>query len=161
MSPLTRGTLAFVLPSGSASAGGWAVGSLDETPSPAAGEEVEVGFTILQHGVTPAVLESGVGIQVELPGGGTKFFEAVPFGEPGHYVATVAFPEGGTVGWTLMMGWFGPQDLGTITIAAQPAVGWSTWSRWTTIAVAAGLVSYALAQVVARRRVAPPHLARS
>ena len=34
--------------------GGWAVITLDELPaSPRAGETMSVGFTVLQHGITP------------------------------------------------------------------------------------------------------------
>ena len=35
------------------SAGGWVVVSLDSMPAVHAGEDTEVGFTVLRHGVTP------------------------------------------------------------------------------------------------------------
>ena len=35
------------------SAGGWVVVSLDSLPAVHAGEDTEVGFTVLRHGVTP------------------------------------------------------------------------------------------------------------
>ena len=35
------------------SAGGWVVVSLDEVPAVHAGEDTEIGFTVLRHGVTP------------------------------------------------------------------------------------------------------------
>src|SRR4051812_18205592 len=38
-----------------ASAGGWAVPSLDPLPSVRAGAPVDVGFVLLQHGRTPVV----------------------------------------------------------------------------------------------------------
>ena len=47
-------------------------------------ESVDVGFTILQHGQTSAVLESGVGLQLALPDGTIEFSEAVAEGVPGH-----------------------------------------------------------------------------
>ena len=35
------------------SAGGWVVVSLDSMPAVHAGDDTEVGFTVLRHGVTP------------------------------------------------------------------------------------------------------------
>jgi hypothetical protein len=147
-------TVAVGLSPGSASGGGWAVGSIDEQPTPEAGEDVEVGFTILQHGKTPAVLDRDVGIELRQEDGSSEFFVAVPSGEPGHYVATVSFPDEGTVNWTLMMGWFGPQSLGTITVEAPHTVtaGWWRWVQWSAIGVAGGLLLFAVAPVVSRRR---------
>ena len=102
-----------------ASAGGWAVTSLDELPAATAGESVDVGFTILQHGQTPAVLDSGVGLELVLADGTTQFFEAVADGVPGHYVATVTFPvDAGSYQWRAHMDWFGTYELGSINVAA-------------------------------------------
>ena len=78
-----------------ASAGGWAVSTLDEVPSPRAGEVVDVGFTIRQHGVTPVNLDGDVGVELTGPAGRTAFFPAEQTGAPGHYVARVEFAAHG------------------------------------------------------------------
>lgn len=115
--------LAFVVGFGApASAGGWAVASLDEVPTPMAGETTDVGFRILQHGVTPVDLTEDVGIELIAADGSTTYFPATLDGATGHYVATVTFPDAaGSYAWTVQMGWFGPQSLGSVTVAA-PAV---------------------------------------
>ena len=84
--------------------------------TPVAGEEVDVGFTIRQHGVTPVALED-VSIVVTDASGGTESFVAVPDGPVGHYVAAVTFPAGGALHWQVEQGWFGPQDLGVVEVA--------------------------------------------
>jgi hypothetical protein len=149
-----------------ASAGGWAVTSLDELPAPIAGESVDVGFTILQHGQTPAVLESGVGLELVLADGTTQFFEAVADGVPGHYVATVTFPaDAGSYQWRAHMDWFGTYELGSINVAAASSsavsgAGSSIWPdlRWVTLAGSIVLGGVAIADLVVtrhRRRTAP------
>ena len=113
-------------------AGGWAVTSLDPFGQPVAGRPVTIGFTILQHGVTPVQVE-GAGIRVVQNGTTGEFFPAVHDGDGrvGHYTARLVFPREGTFTWLVEQGFFGPQDLGQITIAASsatPATG--TASRW-------------------------------
>jgi hypothetical protein len=150
----------------SASAGGWAVASLDEIPAATAGESVDVGFMILQHGETPAVLESGVGIELVLGDGTTQFFEAVADGVPGHYVAIVTFPaEAGSYRWNARMDWFGTYELGAIDVAAVQSStgggsGGSIWPdlRWVLLAASLVLGGVAIADVVVtrhRRRTVP------
>jgi hypothetical protein len=114
------GTFAGLVVSGSAaSAGGWAVSSVDELPSTRAGSEVEIGFTIRQHGVTPVNVDGEVGVEITSPSGESRFFAADPRGTPGHYVARVVFPREGNFRWALRQGWFGEQDLGTIDVAGS------------------------------------------
>ena len=155
---------AFATP---ASAGGWAVTSLDELPAATAGESLDVGFTILQHGQTPAVLESGVGLELVLLDGTTEFFPAVAEGLPGHYVATVTFPvDAGSYQWRAHMDWFGTYELGSIDVAAATSTsagsggGGSIWPdlRWITLAAAIVLGGVAVADMIVtrhRRRTAP------
>jgi hypothetical protein len=165
------GLLALVVAASasSASAGGWALASLDEIPAATAGDSVDVGFTILQHGQTPAVLESGVGIELVLADGTTEFFPAAADGVPGHYVATVTFPaEAGTYQWIAHMDWFGMYELGSIDVGPSTssatgsgtAGGSSIWSdlRWLTLAasiVLGGVAIGDLAITRRRRRTAP------
>ncbi len=84
-----------------AGAGGWAVGSLDPLPPLTAGEEVDIGFTVLQHGVTPVDAAewkgAAIGLGVRADGvKGEQFAPARSSGEPGHFVATVAVPHDAT-----------------------------------------------------------------
>jgi len=107
-----------------AAAGGWAITALDPFEQPAAGEPTVIGFTILQHGVTPADVDDA-GIRIV----GGQFFPAVRDGV-GHYTASVVFPTAGTFNWVVEQGWFGPQELGQITIggaATQAAAAGSSW----------------------------------
>lgn len=104
-----------------AAAGGWALPSLDSTPVPVAGVPLEVGFTILQHGVTPAKVDGDVGIEVTTADGTSRFFAATPSGTPVHYTAVVSLDHAGTTRWSVHLGWFGAQDLGDITVAATDA----------------------------------------
>ncbi|HEX4981395.1 MAG TPA: hypothetical protein VFV63_06845, partial [Ilumatobacteraceae bacterium] len=96
-----------------ASAGGWAVSTLDEVPAPAPGETVTVGFTIRQHGVTPVNVDD-VAVTVTGPSGAVEHFAARQEGDVGHYVADVVFGEAGVNTWVIHQGWFGDHDLGTI-----------------------------------------------
>ncbi|MDP9465014.1 MAG: hypothetical protein M3P52_10345 [Actinomycetota bacterium] len=98
-------------------AGGWAITSLDPFDQPVAGQATAIGFTILQHGVTPVDI-ADVGIRLSEQGKPGQFFPAVPDGQGrvGHYTAHVVFPTVGTFSWIVEQGMFGPQDLGLITI---------------------------------------------
>ena len=143
-----------------ASAGGWAVASLDAVPAPAAGESTDVGFTVLQHGETP-VLDADVGIELVLADGSTQFFAAVADGVPGHYVATVTFPETpGSYEWNARMGWFGSHELGSVEVAAPTAStdgsasSGSIWPdvRWLVLAASIVLGVIAVVDTVVTRR---------
>ena len=88
--------LAALTPS-AAGAGGWAVGSLDPLPPVRAGESVDVGFRLLQHGQTPVVAAEWMGATIGLAvraDGKEWFVPATAVGEPGHYVAVVDVPAG-------------------------------------------------------------------
>jgi hypothetical protein len=107
-----------------AAAGGWAITALDPFEQPTAGEPTVIGFTILQHGVTPAEVDDA-GIRIV----GGQFFPAIRDGV-GHYTANVVFPTAGTFSWVVEQGWFGPQELGQITIggaATQAVAAGSSW----------------------------------
>lgn len=154
---------AVIAVSAPASAGGWAVASLDTVPAATAGDSVDVGFTVLQHGQTPAVLDADVGIELVLDNGAIEFFPAIADGAPGHYVATVAFPESGSYEWNVRMGWFGTYELGALDVVAAPetatstSLGGSSWPdlRWVTLAASASLAAVAIVDVLvtrARRR---------
>lgn len=137
------------------SAGGWAVTTLDEVPVPVPGEEVDVGFTIRQHGVTPVDLEEGVGIEITASDGSERFFAAESDGVVGHYVATVVFPDAGSYTWAVRQGWFADQELGTIDVGASTAGGGSDWRTVVTYTVpglALVLAAVAVADALVDRR---------
>jgi hypothetical protein len=139
-------------------AGGWAVTTLDPmAAAPAPGEPVDVGFTIRQHGVTPVAVD-GVRIMVTDASGGTEAFAARPEGTTGHYVAAVTFPVAGAYRWSVVQGWFGPQDLGTIDVqpTATPAdAGVQRWPLAWRVGLPVVAVALALAAILDRRRRVP------
>ena len=144
-----------------AAAGGWAVSSVDELPSPRAGEPVDVGFTIRQHGVSPLNVDGDVGIELTDPAGRAAFFPAKQAGAVGHYMARVVFPVDGEFRWAVRQDWFGEQDLGTIEVGGSggvPARATSGGYQWPGVArvgllVLAGLlVLLAVTDIAAARR---------
>jgi hypothetical protein len=167
----------LVATAGPASAGGWAVSTLDPVPRLDPGVALRIGFTIRQHGVTPVAIE-GVAIVVKDAQGATTRFDAASADVVGRYEAEVMFPEAGTYEWEVIQGWFGPQPLGVITIAARPslaltappaspptaaatlpttaaayppgATGWTSW-RWVSL-IALGMVLGAASLDLSRRR---------
>jgi len=113
-------------------AGGWAITSLDPFEQPVAGQPVTIGFTILQHGVTPVEV-AGAGIRVFQNGTTGEFFPALHDGDGrvGHYTARVVFPREGTFTWLVEQGGFEPQQLGQITIGASSTTqAADTAARW-------------------------------
>ena len=146
---------AFAGFSSSASAGGWAIASLDSIPAAEPGATTEVSFTILQHGITPADLHEGVGIEISGQDGASSFFPAVGDGTAGHYVSTVTFPEAaGTYEWQVQMGWFGPYELGSLDVRTTETESVGAWAtiRWLVLAGAALLAGIAIADMGLSRR---------
>ena len=146
---------AFTGIGGPASAGGWAVASLDSIPAAEPGATAEVSFMILQHGITPADLDDGVGIEIRDHDGDSSFFPAVSDGRAGHYVAAVTFPDAaGSYEWQVQMGWFGPHDLGTLDVQSAETTPLGVWStiRWLTLAASLLLAGIAVTDKVFSRR---------
>jgi cytochrome c2 len=82
-------------------AGGWAVITLDELPlNVVAGESVSIGFTVLQHGITPMV-DLHPTITAKLPSSEPMVISAEPSGDPGHYATTLTFPKEGNWEWSI------------------------------------------------------------
>jgi hypothetical protein len=100
---------------------------------PVAGEAIEVGFRIRQHGVTRVNPDDQggepVAVVVRSTSGGEVLFPARQDGPTGHYVADVTFPDAGGARWEIRQGWFGTHDLGEVDVAdvrgteGQPAIG--------------------------------------
>lgn len=154
-STMVLAVAAFAAIGSPASAGGWAVASLDSIPAAEPGATTEVSFTILQHGITPADLDEGVGIEIRDHDGDSSFFPAVSDGTAGHYVAAVTFPEAaGTYEWQVQMGWFGPHELGALDVRSAENTPLEVWStlRWLTLAGSLLLAGIAVSDMVFRRR---------
>ena len=88
------------LAAGAVAAGAVAAGSYADVvfadgmgAPPTAGEEREIGFTLLQHGVTPVDFGE-VTLTATAPGAAPVAVQATPLGD-GRWVATVTFPAAG------------------------------------------------------------------
>jgi hypothetical protein len=106
-------------------AGGWAVTTLDELPSELRAERpYPIGYTLLQHGQTPYV-GAKTSIEIRSASGERHVFDGRAAGPSGHYVAEVRFPAAGAWSWRVNQDWFGPQELGAVTVlpAAAPVAG--------------------------------------
>jgi hypothetical protein len=98
-------------------AGGWAVITLDELPgNVVAGEPLNVGFTVLQHGITPmAGLDPTVTATLFKDEQFVVYAE--PDGKPGHYTATLTFPKEGDWSWSIQA-FTMDQLMPTLSVAA-------------------------------------------
>src|SRR5690349_4740642 len=76
-------------------AGGWAVITLDELPMDVvAGEPLTIGFTVRQHGIT--LMDGLYPTVTAMPAKGDSLLvNAEPDDRPGHYTATLTFPQEG------------------------------------------------------------------
>lgn len=103
-----------------ASAGGWAITTLDEVPSEVTARATyAVGFTVLQHGSRPADgLQTGITIR-STRSGQSLDFPAQADGRPGHYVAEVRFPTSGEWAWEVHLGYFPMQELGAVRVTPE------------------------------------------
>ena len=98
-------------------AGGWATIVADDAnpPEPRAGEDVEYGFTVLQHGETPAGFEDPTLRLTNTITGETFDVPTDPSGPAGHFVARFTFPSAGS--WS-----YGVQ-LRQLAVETQPVTG--------------------------------------
>jgi hypothetical protein len=98
-------TLLLSLGAGIVSAGGWATIVADEAApqEPRAGEEAAYGFTVLQHGETPAGWEEPTLVLTNTVTGETFEVPAAPSGADGHFVARVTFPSAGSWSWSVRL----------------------------------------------------------
>ena len=137
--------MAVIVAPSTAGAGGWAVSSLDPLPPMEAGDDVEIGFTVLQHGVRPVALADltaggeTVGLTVTDAAGDEAFFPAMPEGAVGHYVATITVPAAGVATLSTQMGWFGSSP--PVEIEVSPVTSGRGWPAWTGVALPAVAVA--------------------
>jgi hypothetical protein len=104
-----------------ASAGGWAVITLDELPlDVVAGEPLTIGFTVLQHGRTPM---DGLypTVTANLHKDQQFVVNAEPEGKPGHYTATLNFPKEGEWRWSIQA-FSMDQTMPMLSVAAATGV---------------------------------------
>ncbi len=103
---LSAATLLVALSTGAVIAGGWATIQADSgnPPQPNAGEQFTFGFTVLQHGVTPAGwVETPTFLGINTTTGERVEVKAVAQGADGHFVATVTLPSGGFWTWQVVL----------------------------------------------------------
>ena len=112
-------TLVVVLGSGPASAGGWAVATLDSVPVAVTGQTVTIGFTVRAHGIRPVEPSPGVGIVLQSDDGRRELFPAEASGPVGHYVVDVTFPDDGAWTWAVHHNWGSDQDLGPLDLVSS------------------------------------------
>jgi hypothetical protein len=100
---LTGGLAAIatlLLTAGTALGGGWATIAADAGAAERrAGETDEFGFTVLQHGETPAGWVNAALVIENVATGKTIRVAATAQGADGHFVAMVTFPEAGYWSW--------------------------------------------------------------
>jgi hypothetical protein len=84
----------------SALAGGWAQAIMDSPPDDPGGanQPVTIGFTLLQHGVTPVEWGTAKVVLTNDATGQSVIADARPQGSAGHWVAEFSVPAAGT--WT-------------------------------------------------------------
>jgi len=105
-------------------AGGWAeiVADAQTVKPPVEDQPIEVGFKVMQHGVTPAPWETATVHFVDTASGDTIDVVAKNDNENGHFTATATLPHAGYWSWQVTL-----QNLESehvpVTIAVQTADG--------------------------------------
>ena len=105
LAALSSAGLLLLLASSTAIAGGWADIKVDgsATTKPVAGKTLELGFTVLQHGVTPAGFVHPTVSITNVATGERRDLVPTASGAVGHFVATVTFPSAGYWTWSVSM----------------------------------------------------------
>ncbi len=100
---LTLSALLFIAIASVASAGGWAVVTLDAVPiNLVVDQSIQIGMTIRQHGKTPWVYEN---VRVRgFHATGETFVVRAAMDTRGHYNATLNFPRAGKWQWAVSSG---------------------------------------------------------
>ena len=102
-------------------AGGWAVITLDDLPTNVvAGEPLTIGFTVLQHGMTP-MNDLSPTVTVILRNEEKLAFRAEADHKPGHYTATLTLPKEGSWEWYIQA-FSMDQRMPELTVAPAKAV---------------------------------------
>lgn len=147
-------------------AGGWADIKADAqttTEPPVEGQPVDLGFFVLQHGVTPAAWETATVHLTNAATGSTLDVAAVNDGANGHFTATVVLPEAGDWSWKVtlrdLQSTHQPVALHVAAAAASapgpgaaPAIGGIPLLVALSLAVLIGFAAGSGMTVLARRR---------
>jgi hypothetical protein len=112
-------------------AGGWAVVTLDWLPKEVrAGQALQLGFMVRQHGQTPINNVEPYLSATNKETGDTIRINARQDGPVGHFVVDVAFPSAGTWEWEIVPAPFEGTKFVPLTVlpalakpAEQPAIG--------------------------------------
>lgn len=131
-------------------AGGWAVITLDELPiDVVAGKPLTIRFMVLQHGRTP-MTDLEPTITAKLSKGETLTSFAVPEGKPGHYTATLTFPQDGNWEWSIQA-FTMDQKMPVLSVAAsntgtvsQPAAKTEPSATYISLLLIVGIVAVAV-----------------
>lgn len=135
--------LALLALTTTAIAGSSATVTLDgDGDQPSAGQPIEIGFTLYQHGVRPVSWPDAWITATNPETGQTVTADAVPQGAEGHYVATITLPSKGTWTWAIET-----HDLEVLT-AMEPMVATSPGSA-SAVGTASPAASTALVPLVA------------
>jgi hypothetical protein len=108
-------------------AGGWAVVTLDSLPQDVrAGQALNLGFMVRQHGQTPINSVEPVLEATNKDSDEMIRINAKQTGPVGHFVADVTFPSAGTWEWQITPAPFGPTEFAPLAVlpaapASQPA----------------------------------------
>jgi hypothetical protein len=102
---LAAAALLAAVVAGGVNAGGWATITAD-TANPAqpnAGQPFTLGFTVMQHGITPAGWVHATLLAVDGATGKEVSVKATGQGADGHFVATMTLPTGGYWTWQVKL----------------------------------------------------------
>jgi hypothetical protein len=117
--------MALALVAGAASAGGWAVVTLDTLPGEVrAGETLELGFVVRQHGQTPVDVHTWEGGRMPVlwarhsETGEELMIGARKAGVEGHYAVSVTFPRAGIWAWQITPEPFAPTRFEPLVVLA-------------------------------------------
>lgn len=121
---LLTATLALTFAATTALAGAWAevIPDGSATTEPVAGEPILLGFTVLQHGETPASWVTPTVHLVDLTSGRTHEVAASAAGADGHFEATTPALTAGHWAWSVSFPELASDGLMTI-VAVQAADG--------------------------------------
>jgi hypothetical protein len=114
---------ALSIMSSTALAGGWAWVTADNPPpGPRAGETVDFGFTVLQHGQTPIDWATATVVARNTDTGTQKTFPAAPKGKTGHYASQITLTDAGTYTFEVRLAELEVQS-GPLTVTVRTAAG--------------------------------------
>jgi hypothetical protein len=105
-------------------AGGWAeiVADAQTSEPPVAGQPVDVGFVVLQHGITPAPWETATVHFTNASTGETIDVAATNDRTDGHFVATATLPDAGFWSWQVTLQNLESQHL-PVALTVRTATG--------------------------------------